>query len=101
MKRPIETLRPTRRTAMLMALGMASASPQVAAQSRSIAIGYQEQPDWLMFVARDQKLLEKVGLSPSFVKFPGGTPMIEAASTSRVSGRWRCCWVFRRASTGR
>ena len=79
MKRPIETPRPTRRAAMLMALGMAAASPPAAAQSRPISIGYQDQPDWLMFVARDQKLLEKVGLSPKFVKFPGGTPMIEAA----------------------
>ena len=79
MKRPIETPRPTRRTAMLMALGVAAASTRAAAQGRSISIGYQEQPDWLMFVAREQRLFEKLGLSPTFVKFPGGTPMIEAA----------------------
>jgi ABC-type nitrate/sulfonate/bicarbonate transport system substrate-binding protein len=79
MTRPIETPRLTRRTAMLMGLGTAAVSRPSAAQGRSISIGYQEQPDWLMFVARDQRLFEKLGLSPNFVKFPGGTPMIEAA----------------------
>ena len=84
MKRPVDSRLATRRTAMLMALGGAAASRQAVGQSRSITIGYQEQPDWLMFVARDLKLFEKMGLSPSFVRFPGGTPMIEAAQEGSI-----------------
>src|SRR5258708_21936286 len=68
----------------IAALMAASAAGPAAAQSRSIAIGYQDQPDWLMFVARDMKLFERVGLVPTFVKFPGGTPMIEAAQNGRI-----------------
>ena len=48
-----------------------------AAQARPIAIGFQEVPDWLLFVARDLKLFEKAGLSPTFIKYTGGPPMIE------------------------
>jgi aliphatic sulfonates family ABC transporter substrate-binding protein len=44
-----------------------------------ITIGYQSNTDWLLFVARDLKLFEKSGLTPTFVKFAAGPPMIEAA----------------------
>ena len=44
-----------------------------------ITIGYQSNTDWLLFVARDLKLFEKAGLTPTFVKFVAGPPMIEAA----------------------
>jgi ABC-type nitrate/sulfonate/bicarbonate transport system substrate-binding protein len=84
MKRPVDSRLPTRRTAMLMAAGIAAISRKAAAQSRTVSIGYQEQPDWLMFVARDQKFFEKVGLMPNFVKFPGGTPMIEASQQGSI-----------------
>ena len=55
-----------------------------AAQGRSIVIGYQEQPDWLLFAARDLGLFEKAGLSPTFVKFDAGPPMIEAIRSGRL-----------------
>ena len=76
-----------RRTMLLMVIGMtvvlsavgAFAAPRAFAQGRlPITIGYQEAPDWLLFVARDLKLFEKAGLAPNFVKFPAGPPMIEA-----------------------
>ena len=51
----------------VMAGGMLAGRP-AAAQGRSLAIGYQEQPDWLLYVARDYGLFEKAGISPSFVK---------------------------------
>src|SRR5262245_3440222 len=50
---------------------------QAAAQGRPIAIGHQEQPDWLLYVARDHGLFEKMGLSPTFVKFDASPQMIE------------------------
>jgi aliphatic sulfonates family ABC transporter substrate-binding protein len=73
-----------RRAAMSMALA-AAAAPKAIAQGRStIVIGYQEQPDWLLFVARDMKLFERAGLTPTFVKFPGSPPMIEAARAGSI-----------------
>jgi len=61
-------------------LGVAGlvAGHQAAAQGRSLAIGYQDKPDWLLYVARDHGLFEKAGLSPTFVKFDASPPMIEA-----------------------
>jgi ABC-type nitrate/sulfonate/bicarbonate transport system substrate-binding protein len=64
-------------TVVLLAGGLPAAE-QAAAQGRSIVIGYQETPDWLLFVARDLRLFEKAGLSPTFVKFEASPPMIEA-----------------------
>src|SRR5262245_45338969 len=84
MRRPVDSRLPTRRAAMLTALSLAAASPRAAAQGRPIAIGYQEQPDWLLFVARDQKLFERVGLSPAFMKFDGARPMIAAAQGGSI-----------------
>src|SRR5262245_10689029 len=60
------------------AAGVLPASRQAAAQGKPIAIGYQESPDWLLFAARDLKLFEKAGLSPTFIKYDAGPPMIEA-----------------------
>src|SRR4051812_1308010 len=72
-----------RRADFLRGLGLAvaggmTAGRPAAAQGRSLIIGYQEQPDWLLFVARDLRLFEKAGLSTTFVKFDAGPPMIEA-----------------------
>jgi aliphatic sulfonates family ABC transporter substrate-binding protein len=83
MKRPgnpmrrIDVLKGIGVTVAVLAGGVLSAE-RAWAQSRPITIGYQEQPDWLLFVARDLKLFEKAGLSPTFVKFEAGPPMIEA-----------------------
>jgi ABC-type nitrate/sulfonate/bicarbonate transport system substrate-binding protein len=67
----------------LLAGGAVAVRP-AAAQGRPMVIGYQEQPDWLFFVARDLGLFEKAGLSPTFVKFDSGPPMIEAVRQGRL-----------------
>jgi aliphatic sulfonates family ABC transporter substrate-binding protein len=82
-----------RRIAVLMAIGMTFLSlavgiftaPRALAQrALPITIGYQEAPDWLLFVARDLKLFEKAGLAPTYMKFEGGPLMIAAAQNGSV-----------------
>ncbi len=79
--------------AVMMVIGMAVAllatspitAPRASAQGGlPITIGYQDTPDWLFFVARDQKLFEKAGLAPTYVKFPGGPPMIAATQNGSI-----------------
>jgi len=92
MKRPARPPHPMRRqvvrggtglVAAMLAGGAVAVRP-AAAQARPMVIGYQEQPDWLLFVARDLGLFEKAGLSPTFVKFDAGPPMIEASRTGTI-----------------
>jgi aliphatic sulfonates family ABC transporter substrate-binding protein len=66
-----------------LAAGLLTDRP-ASAQGHPIAIGYQETPDWLLFVARDLRLFEKAGLSPTFVKFDAGPPMIDAVRNGSV-----------------
>ena len=82
-----------RRTTVLMAIGAtgllcaggAMTIAPASAQGRlPITIGYQEKPDWLLFVARDLKLFEKAGLAPTFVKFVAGPPMIAAMQNGSI-----------------
>ena len=92
MKRPDRQHHPMRRQFVLKGMGLLAVglaggaldARPAAAQGRSIVIGCQEQPDWLLFVARDLKLFEKAGLSPTFVKFDGGPPMMEAMRDGRL-----------------
>ena len=70
---------------LLLLAGSAFTPPRALAESPlPIKIGYQTVADWLLFVARDQKLLEKSGLAPTYVKFVAGEPMIEAARTGSI-----------------
>jgi len=101
MKRPVRRDHPMRRIAVLKAIGIAvgllaggvlTAQPALA-QGRPITIGYQEQPDWLLFVARDLKLFEKAGLSPTFVKFDAGPPMIEAIRSGSRNSTANCRYI--------
>jgi aliphatic sulfonates family ABC transporter substrate-binding protein len=63
----------------------AYASPPASAQTRlPITIGYQSNTDWFLFVAKDLKLFEKAGLTPTFVKFTAGPPMIAAAREKSI-----------------
>ena len=55
-----------------------------AAQGRVLRIGYLEQADWLLFVARDLKLFEREGITPDFVRFDSGPPMIDAAQAGTI-----------------
>ena len=89
MKRPAGPPHPMRRQVVLkgaglLAAGLAGGAGPAAAQGRPIVIGYQEQPDWLLFVARDLGLFEKAGLLPTFIKYDSGPPMIEAARNGTV-----------------
>jgi aliphatic sulfonates family ABC transporter substrate-binding protein len=93
MKRPVGRCHLMRRITVLMVVGVAAAllaggaftAPRASAQSLlPIAIGYQEAPDWLFFVARDLKLFEKAGLAPTYVKFAGGPPMIAATQNGSI-----------------
>lgn len=92
MIRPARTPHPMRRQVVLKGVGLLAAglaggaldARPAAAQGRPMVIGYQEQPDWLLFVARDLGLFEKAGLSPTFVKFDAGPPMIEASRNGTI-----------------
>ena len=93
MNHPVASYRLMRRFARLMVVGLtvvlfavgAFTAPRAWAQrSLPITIGYQDTPDWLFFVARDLKLFEKAGLAPSYVKFPGGPPMIAATQNGSI-----------------
>jgi len=69
----------------VLSVGSVSANPPASAQAQlPITIGYQDIADWLLFVARDLKLFEKAGLSPTYVKFVAGRPMIAAAQEKRI-----------------
>jgi ABC-type nitrate/sulfonate/bicarbonate transport system substrate-binding protein len=82
MKPAIPRRRLIGRTAAMAAAflaGGAFGAARPSAQGRlPLTIGYQESPDWLLFVARDLKLFERAGLAPSYVKFDAGLQMIDA-----------------------
>jgi len=59
-------------------------SPAAAQTPLTITIGYQTNTDWLLLVAKDLKLFEKSGLTPTFVKFVAGPPMIAAAQEKSI-----------------
>jgi ABC-type nitrate/sulfonate/bicarbonate transport system substrate-binding protein len=71
--------------AIAAAAGGVFTPKRASAQSRPIVIGFQDNPDWLLFVARDLRLFEKAALSPTFVKFDAGPPMIDAVRTGSVN----------------
>lgn len=69
----------------VLPVGSIFASPPAPDQAQlPIKIGYQENTDWLLLVARDLKLFEKAGLAPTFVKFVAGPPMIAAAQEKSI-----------------
>lgn len=64
-----------------------SASRNVAAatgQALPVRIGIQPQASWLLYVARDLKLFEKVGLQPTYVRFTTGTQAIAAIESKSL-----------------
>ena len=70
---------------VLLSVGSALTAPRALAQNPlPIRIGYQDIADWLLLVARDQKLFERAGLAPTYVKFVAGAPMIEAARSGSI-----------------
>ena len=47
-------------------------------------IGYLDQADWLLFVARERRLFEREGLATEFRRFEAGPPMVDAAQNNEV-----------------
>jgi len=71
----------------VLSLGSVSAAPPATDQTLlPITIGYQSSSadDWLLYVAKDLKLFEKVGLAPTYVQFVAGPPMITAAQSKSI-----------------
>ncbi len=72
-------------TLVLSVGGAAFPAPGASAQSPlPIKIGYLSGPDWLMFAARDLKTFEQEGLSPIYVRFEAGMPLIAAAESQSI-----------------
>ncbi|HTY41464.1 MAG TPA: aliphatic sulfonate ABC transporter substrate-binding protein [Thermoanaerobaculia bacterium] len=89
--RPAEGMSAVRRVSLrftvLLALSaglLFAGSPARGQTLLPINIGYQSNTDWLLFVAKGQKLFEKAGLAPTFVKFTAGPPMVEAARQKKI-----------------
>ena len=74
-------------TAAYAALG--GACP-VAAAERAIAvnIGWQPGTYYAFYVAHDQKLFERNGLEPNFIKFTAGPPMFAAFESGSIDVSW-------------
>lgn len=53
-------------------------------QALPVRIGIQPQASWLLYVARDLKLFEKVGLQPTYVRFTTGTQAIAAIESKSL-----------------
>ncbi len=71
--------------ACVLASGAVSAAPLPDTSAPlPIRIGYQPNPDWLLFVAREERLFEKAGLAPTYIKFAAETPMIAAAQNKTI-----------------
>ena len=69
----------------VLSVGSAFTAPRALAENPlPMRIGYGDIADWLLLVARDQKLFEKAGLAPTYVKFVAGAPMIEAARSESI-----------------
>lgn len=66
-----------------LAFNVTAASAQAGAPL-PMRIGYQTNADWLTIAARNLKLFEKAGLTPTYVKFAAGAPMIAAAESKSV-----------------
>jgi aliphatic sulfonates family ABC transporter substrate-binding protein len=86
----------TRHRLILIVLGLAvmlalvvpfvSASGPHAEEVRPlpIRIGYQAVASWLLFGGRSLRIFEKAGLTPTFLKFTAGAPMIAAAQSKSI-----------------
>jgi aliphatic sulfonates family ABC transporter substrate-binding protein len=77
---------------LLTVLGLLSGVSTAAAQGKSeplaINIGWQAGTYYAFYVARDQKLFEKNGLAPNFVKFTAGPPMFAAFQSDSIDVSW-------------
>ena len=59
-----------------------------AEQPIPINIGYLPGTYYAFYVARDQKLFEKAGLAPTFIKFAAGPPMFSAFQSRSIDVSW-------------
>ena len=53
-----------------------------------VNIGYPQTNYWPLFLARDLKLFEQVGLSPSFAPFTTGAPLVEGMKNESIDIAW-------------
>ncbi len=53
-----------------------------------INIGYPQTNYWPLFLARDLKLFEQVGLAPNFAPFTTGAPLIAGMNSGNVDIAW-------------
>ena len=53
-----------------------------------VTIGYPQTNYWPLFVARDLKLFEQVGLAPNFTPFTTGAPLIAGMKNESVDVAW-------------
>jgi taurine transport system substrate-binding protein len=70
------------------ALFPGSSAAVAAEQPIPITIGYLPGTYYAFYVARDQKLFEKAGLAPSYVKFSAGPPMFSAFQSNSIDVSW-------------
>jgi sulfonate transport system substrate-binding protein len=61
-----------------------SAWAQAGGAPIPIRIGIQAQTSWLLYTAKEQKLFEKAGLAPTFVKFTTGVQSISAMQSRSI-----------------
>jgi aliphatic sulfonates family ABC transporter substrate-binding protein len=78
-------------TSLFIALTLFTGAAVVPAPSSAqptdplpIRIGFQAVASWLLFGARSLGMYEKAGLTPTFLKFTAGAPMIAAAQGRSV-----------------
>ncbi|MGE3065775.1 MAG: ABC transporter substrate-binding protein [Hyphomicrobiaceae bacterium] len=60
------------------------ADAQDAAKAIPVRIGIQPQASWLLYVARELKLFEQVGLQPTYIRFTTGAQSIAAIESKSV-----------------
>ncbi len=70
---------------LVLSAGSVIHGPRASAEPPlPIRIGYQPDTDWVLFAAKELKTFEQEGLSPTYVRFEAGRPMIAAAESRSI-----------------
>jgi len=82
-----------RRTAPFLSLGLLAllligSRSARAEEAIPITIGWQPGTYYGFYLARDEKLFEKNGLKPNYVKFTAGPPMFAAFQSNSIDVSW-------------
>ncbi|MGE0768682.1 MAG: ABC transporter substrate-binding protein [Hyphomicrobiaceae bacterium] len=75
---------------LISVLGSFGTAPPASAQKDPIAIniGWLPGTYYAFYVAREEKLFEKHGLTPNFIKFTAGPPMFAAFQSGSIDVSW-------------